>query len=262
MIMIVLLNDSATAIYKEGIIANPINLEIKKPIIDVNKTCPMPVIKETFPTSTSLAGGNQALKFPEVNDKLAKLKKIARYANSLGVPGEILIPHFTLSRGLDYYTGAIFETVVTKPKIGSVTGGGRYDNLINRLGGPAWPAVGTTIGLDRICDVIVENNLWPEIQAGNTKVLVAVSNSHKTEPLLITNLLRKRDINTEIYLNTAPLSNQLKYADKKGIPYALIIDEEERETGQIAIKDLNKRTQSSVNLDVFKKDPKKYLPGT
>ena len=100
----------------------------------------------------------------KLDDNLSKIIDIAK---SLGVTNIKFDP--TLVRGLDYYTGAIFETVVTEPKIGSITGGGRYDNLIKSLGGPDLPAVGTTLGLDRICDVITELNLWPDLAKTSTK---------------------------------------------------------------------------------------------
>ncbi|PJE69045.1 histidine--tRNA ligase, partial [Candidatus Shapirobacteria bacterium CG10_big_fil_rev_8_21_14_0_10_38_14] len=102
------------------------------------------------------------------------LKQLFNYLNNFGIDEKFYRFDPTLVRGLDYYTGPVFETYVEKPKIGSITGGGRFDNLIANLGGPNTPATGTTIGLDRICDVIKEQNLWPEISPNLNKVLVTV----------------------------------------------------------------------------------------
>jgi histidyl-tRNA synthetase len=156
----------------------------------------------------------------------------------------------TLSRGLDYYTGPIFETVVEEPKIGSITGGGRYDKLLKNLEGIDFPAVGTTIGLDRVCDVIEELNLWPEIQKTNSKVLVTLFSKELVEKSLeIARILREKNINTEIFQSVENLDKQLKYADKKGIPYAAIIGPDEVEKDIITLKDLNKKIQEKLSLD-------------
>ena len=121
-----------------------------------------------------------------------------------------------LARGLDYYTGPIFETVVEKPKIGSITGGGRYDKLLSKLGGPDLPAVGTTIGLDRAADVIEELKLWPNLAKTSTEVLVTIFNKDLIgmSQVVVANL-RENQIKGELFPdeNTA-LDKELKYADK------------------------------------------------
>ncbi|MBU0998619.1 histidine--tRNA ligase [Patescibacteria group bacterium] len=156
----------------------------------------------------------------------------------------------TLSRGLDYYTGPIFETVVEEPKIGSITGGGRYDKLLKDLGGVNYPAVGTSIGLDRVCDVIEELNLWPEILKTNSKVLVTIFSEKLIEKSLETaQKIREKNINTEIFQSIESLDKQLKYADKKGIPFAIIIGPEEMKENVLTLKDLNKKTQKKLSLE-------------
>ena len=125
------------------------------------------------------------------------LKEVLSILAKLEMENVVFTP--TLSRGLDYYTGPIFETVVKEPKIGSITGGGRYDNLLKDLGGPDLPATGTSFGLDRICDVIEENNLW-ENKLTNTKVLVSVfSNELLEESLITAKKLRDKGLNCEVY---------------------------------------------------------------
>ena len=157
----------------------------------------------------------------------------------------------TLARGLDYYTGPIFETVVTKPKIGSLTGGGRYDQLLNLLGGTDLPAVGTTIGLDRVVDVILDQNLWKDNILTPTQVLVSVFDaSLKKYSLEIVNELRDQGLKAEIYLNYQDkLSDQLKYADKKGIQYVIIAGPDEYKNKKVTVKNLKTGEQqiSTIN---------------
>ena len=177
------------------------------------------------------------------------LSEVISFAKKLNV-SESLEFTPTLSRGLDYYTGPIFETVVEEPKIGSITGGGRYDKLLKNLGGIDLLAVGTTIGLDRVCDVIEELNLWPNIQKTNSKVLVTIFSEELVEKSLeVTQSLREKNINTEIFQSVESLDKQLKYADKKGIPYVAIIGPEEVEKNIITLKDLNKKTQEKNSLE-------------
>lgn len=177
------------------------------------------------------------------------LNKVISNAEKMGVKDSLEFSP-TLSRGLDYYTGPIFETVVEEPKIGSITGGGRYDKLLKDLGGVDFPAVGTSIGLDRVCDVIEELNLWPNISKTNSRILVTIfSEELREKSLEIAQILREKSINTEIFQNVESLDKQLKYADKKGIPYVAIIGPEEVEKNIVTLKDLDKKIQEKISLE-------------
>ncbi|MFC1625205.1 histidine--tRNA ligase [Patescibacteria group bacterium] len=177
------------------------------------------------------------------------LKKVISFAKKMGVKKNLEFTS-TLSRGLDYYTGPIFETIVENPKIGSITGGGRYDNLLNNLGGIDLPAVGTTIGLDRVCDCIEELNLWPNLAKTNTKVLVTVFSKELLDNSIeLTTQFRNEGINSEIYQKEEPLDKQFKFADRKGIPFVVIIGPEEVKENLITIKDLNKKSQKKLSFE-------------
>jgi histidyl-tRNA synthetase len=156
------------------------------------------------------------------------LKRVFDAALKMGVSEENLKIKTSIVRGLDYYTSTIYEAVIPDGKVGSVAGGGRYDNLIKSLGGPDLPAVGTTIGLDRLCDVIEDRNLFPDLQKSSAKVLIVTESPNLTDKCLeIGSLLRSNNIKTEMYLDlTTKLEKQLKYADKKNIPYVMIIENE------------------------------------
>lgn len=175
------------------------------------------------------------------------LAETIRIAKQFGVDKNIEFNPF-MSRGLDYYTGPIFETVVDKPKIGSITGGGRYNRLLKTLGGPDLPATGTSIGLDRIVDVIEENKLLKDVAKTSTKVLVTMFSAEELEPSIkMASFLRKSGLNTEIYPDEkASLKKQLKYADKKGIPWAVIIGPKEVASGTVVLKNLKSQKQEKV----------------
>lgn len=154
-----------------------------------------------------------------------------------------------MARGLDYYTGPIFETTILGSSIGSLTGGGRYDNLISLLGGPAITGTGTTIGIDRICEVIKEKNLLPKISRTTAGVLLTVFPGYLGQTIKLTEKLRKNNVNCELYPDPeTKLDKQLKYADKKGVPYVLILGPEEIKEKKYTLKDMKTGTQKKVNL--------------
>lgn len=175
------------------------------------------------------------------------LKEVLSILTKLKIENVVFTP--TLSRGLDYYTGPIFETVVKEPKIGSITGGGRYDNLLKDLGGPDLPATGTSFGLDRICDVIEENDLW-DVKKTNTKVLVSVfSNELLEESLITAKELRDKGINCEVYPDEdTQLKKQFKYANQKEIPWVIVLGPEEKEKEIITLKNMASGEQKQLAL--------------
>ena len=150
-------------------------------------------------------------------------------------------------RGLDYYTGAIFETYVNKPKIGSITGGGRYDNLVSQLGGPDITGTGTTIGLERIIETIKENNLWENLPAKKTVLVTIFSPELKSNSISLAQKLRDNNVDAELYLNAnARLEKQFKYADRKNISWVAVIGPDEAKSGLVVLKNLASRSQKKV----------------
>lgn len=178
------------------------------------------------------------------------LKQLFKYLKWLGIEEKYYQFEPTLVRGLDYYTGPIFEAVVEKPKIGSLVGGGRYDNLIADLGGPDIPATGVSFGLDRICDVIKEQNLWSNLSPTATKVLITIfSVEYLENSIEIANKLRAESIPTELYLDPeTKLDKQLKYADKKKIPFVIIIGPDEIKNKMVTIKEMKTGKQEALPL--------------
>lgn len=157
----------------------------------------------------------------------------------------------TLARGLDYYTGAIFEVKALEGDMpGSICGGGRYDDLTGIFGLKDMSGVGISFGADRIYDVLMETGKFPEGVATGTQVLFA--NFGEREALHALSLLRQvrqAGIAAELYPDTAKMAKQFKYADAKGIPYVAILGESEMKQGIITIKDMKSGEQRAVKAD-------------
>lgn len=161
----------------------------------------------------------------------------------------------TLARGLSYYTGAIFEVKVQNTAIGSISGGGRYDDLTGSFGLKDVAGVGFSFGLDRIYDVLEEFELFPAQDGASTQILIANFEAD-AEKYALKTLKRLRDagINAEIYPQTLKLEKQLKYANAKKIPFMLMIGLDEVQSNILTFKDMNARTQEKLSIeDIIKK---------
>ncbi len=179
---------------------------------------------------------------------IAELTELIGYLTMLGVPEECYRVNAAMVRGLEYYTGPIYETVVEEPKIGSITGGGRYDELIGSFSKQSYPATGTSFGIERIIDVMEEFAMFPpSIGKTVTDVLVSVFDDElMPESLKLATLLRQNGVRTEVYFRAARISAQIKYADNRGIPYVAILGSDEVESGAVAIRNLATREQQTV----------------
>lgn len=183
------------------------------------------------------------------------LQKIFRQLEQLGISNFSFSP--TLARGLDYYTGMIFEIEIEGYSAGSVCGGGRYDNLIGMFSGKDTPAVGFAFGFDRLMEAMEELNLFPD-DLTTTKVLVTIfSPEQKEKSIKLSSFLRENNINTELYLDeNTSLDKQLKYANKKDIPYVAIIGPDEDKNNTVTLKNLKTGEQKIISqneiLDVIK----------
>lgn len=155
-----------------------------------------------------------------------------------------------LARGLDYYTSSIFELKVANYTAGSLAGGGRYDKLIGQFSGKDTPAIGIAFGFDRMLEALNETNLLPR-STTSTQVLVSVFSSEQLgEALSLTSSLRSAGINTEVTLNpNDKLDKQLKYADRKGIPYVTIQGPDEAGRGVIKLKNMQTKEQVELSVD-------------
>lgn len=179
-----------------------------------------------------------------------QLSKIADICYDLGVPRSALKFNPKLARGLDYYTGLIFEGIIPEYSVGSVGGGGRYDQLIETLSGVAIPAVGFGIGFDRTVEATLQLGLIPEDVLQGSQVLVAVfSEELLAESLQLSNQFRQKNIKTEVYPEVDKLGKQFKLADQKKIRFVAVIGEDEARDNLITIKDLKTGDQKTLAFE-------------
>lgn len=181
-----------------------------------------------------------------------QLSTILALTVNLGVPKDALIFTPSLARGLDYYTGMIFEINIPGYDGGSCGGGGRYDNLIGQLCGKETPAVGVGIGFDRVVEAATALGIVSTM--ATTKALMTTfdtspENSANTYALTVVSQLRAATIATELYPAADELAKQFKYADKKGIPFVIIAGETEAEQNKVVLKNLSTGTQVLLSVD-------------
>ena len=156
----------------------------------------------------------------------------------------------SLARGLNYYTGAIFEVKANDFQIGSISGGGRYDDLTGIFGMPGMSGVGISFGADRIYDVMLGLDLFPEELACSTKVLfVNLGIAEEEASMRIISKLRDKGVAAEIYPEAAKMKKQMEYANRRGIPYVVIIGSEELAEGIATIKDMRTGEQQKRSFD-------------
>jgi len=191
------------------------------------------------------------------NEGIDELKRLSAFFQSsvnlpTGQAGCQLSSDFTLARGLNYYTGIIFEVKAKNVQIGSIGGGGRYDDLTGLFGVPNVPGVGISFGVDRIYDVMEELNLFPADLSIGTRVLffnLGEKESAVAYPLI--QMLRQKNIATELYHEVSKMDKQFKYAERKKIPYVVIIGEKELQQGTCNVKELATGKQSTLSRDVL-----------
>ncbi len=167
-----------------------------------------------------------------------RIKKVLELVKKSDLNSKVIFDP-TLARGLDYYTGIIMEAEDNDYKAGSLGGGGRYNNLISLFTGNSFTASGFSFGFDRLIDAMNDLNLFPD-SFNDTQVLVSFNDN----ALEIANVLRIKNINTEVFLEEKNLEKQLKYADKKKIPYVIIFDNK-----KLILKNMQTRTQDVLSIE-------------
>ncbi|ACU08122.1 Histidyl-tRNA synthetase [Flavobacteriaceae bacterium 3519-10] len=181
-----------------------------------------------------------------------ELEVVLTKCMDLGISSASLKFDITLARGLDYYTGAIFEVKANGVAMGSIGGGGRYDNLTEVFGVKNIPGIGISFGLDRIYLVMEELALFPQNAANAVKYLFAnYGESEALEATKIIAKLRANGISAELYPESSKLKKQFTYAEKKGIPNLVFFGEQEIADRNITVKNLQSGEQETINLDTF-----------
>ncbi|MFC1562881.1 histidine--tRNA ligase [candidate division KSB1 bacterium] len=183
-------------------------------------------------------------------DGLDEVKTLFEYLEMTDIDKSNYKFDLYLARGLEYYTGIIYESVVSRlPHMGSLTGGGRYDKLIGTFAGKDIPATGTTIGLDRIFAAMKQLNILPEKKTRTQVLICNFGNEFIKNSIEAASVLRKEGFNTEVYYKDDKINKQFSYANKNGIPVVVIEGMDEIKEGKISIKNMIDRTQISVSKE-------------
>ena len=177
-----------------------------------------------------------------------ELKAVAGYLAQFGVPEENFAVDLTIARGLDYYTGTVYETtLLDHPEIGSVCSGGRYDNLAAYYTDRQLPGVGISIGLTRLFYVLGEQGLLnPALPTAPADALVLPMTADPGPAIAVATRLREAGIRTQVYMEQKKFKQKMSYADKLGIPYAVLLGEDEIAAGKCSVKDLTTGVQVTV----------------
>ncbi|MBI1185392.1 histidine--tRNA ligase [bacterium] len=190
-----------------------------------------------------LAGNEMAVK------GIAELREVLGYVNACTLQNTRVEVDFSLARGLNYYTGTIYEVQLDGVNMGSVASGGRYDNLTESFGVKDVPGVGLSFGAERLYDVMEQLDLFPATLGNNCQVLVLnLDEKHNAAYLNLSNQLRNSGIATELYVQKAKLGKQMKFAEKREIPYVLIAGETEFAAQQYQLKNLETGEQNGYSL--------------
>lgn len=209
-----------------------------------------PILKLTGSNTEKLEQLKAVLSTSEIGLKgITELETIFSLCKAVNIETKIELD-LTLARGLNYYTGAIFEVKALDVQIGSITGGGRYDNLTGVFGMEGVSGVGISFGADRIYDVLNQLNLYPETSTELTKILfVSFGEKELMYSLPWLSALRKNGINAEVYPEPAKMKKQMSYADNKGIPFVAIVGENEMNEQKVMLKNMKSGVQKLVDID-------------
>ncbi|MDO5309036.1 MAG: histidine--tRNA ligase [Planctomycetia bacterium] len=181
---------------------------------------------------------------------VSELRQILDATKTAGIPAERFAIDVSIARGLDYYTGTIFETFLTEfPQLGSVCSGGRYDNLAELFTKQKMPGVGASLGLDRLFAGLEELGMLEKTATPVSVFIPLFDEALTTQYVVLARQLRERGVGVELYPEPKKLGAQLKYADKKGFRFAIVLGSEEAEQGKVNLKDLQKGDQTDVALD-------------
>ena len=181
---------------------------------------------------------------------LNELKQVVKYVRLFGVPDSNFKVDLTIARGLDYYTGTVYETFLDDYReLGSVCSGGRYDNLAEFYTDKKMPGVGVSIGLTRLFSKLSELNILNEKDESISKVLVVSMTDDISRALEVATKIRDEGINTDVYLENKKIKAKFKYADKLKIPYVAVIGEEEEKNGTVSLKNMESGEQEEMSVE-------------
>lgn len=214
-------------------------IEKLQPIINLKG-----ILKEKFPKLMEI------LKESEIGMQgIEETMTVLRHLKDLNLNNKWRLD-LTLARGLNYYTGAIIEVKAKNSSIGSICGGGRYDDLTGIFGLPDVSGVGISFGADRIYDVMIEKNLFPNESISTTQLMfVNFGKDEEKYCLPLLSKIRKAGINSEIYPDQAKMKKQMTYANNKNIPFVVLVGANEMQSGKLTLKNMQSGEQDKLTID-------------
>ena len=181
---------------------------------------------------------------------LSELSEVVKNIRLFGVPEENFNVDLTIARGLDYYTGTVYETFLNNYReLGSICSGGRYDNLAEFYTDKKMPGVGVSIGLTRLYSKLKELDIIGNNQKSISKVLVISMLDNNDRALEVGAILRKNNINTDVYLENKKIKAKFKYANRLNVPYVAVIGEEEEKNGTVSLKNMETGDQEEISVE-------------
>lgn len=247
------------------------NVEILRSIDKIDKIGKDSVIKELEELGINEESINLIIKFISINTSventikelenlnienelfnvgLSELIELVKYMKIFGIPEENFKIDLTIARGLDYYTGTVYETFLDEYRfLGSVCSGGRYDNLAEYYTDKKLPGVGISIGLSRLFFQLTYNNIIKANKKSTAEVLVVSMIDDLSIPVQIATKLRANEINTQIYLESAKIKKQFKYANSLDLPYVIVLGEDEIKNNTVTLKDMKKGDQCEISIE-------------
>lgn len=204
-------------------------------------------IVEKLLTTLSVEGDNKAKLAALSEYETGDIAQLLEQCSALGMSEEALTFTPTLARGLDYYTGIVFETVLEEaPELGSVASGGRYEDLCSTFSKESFPGVGYSFGFARLMAAMKDRKMLDEVPLATDLLVVCFSEEMKLENSRLACVLRSVGFNTEMYMEPAKLAKQFKYADRKDIPYVLIQGDDELDKESVQIKNMLTGDQATI----------------
>lgn len=203
---------------------------------------------------------NMSVSNEKFTDGVNELESVIGYLRQFGVEEDCFEIDLKIARGLDYYTGTVYETVLRDyPGLGSVCSGGRYDNLTEYYTNRKLPGIGISIGLTRLFSQLISENIISAQSSSVVKVLVLPMDVDMGYTLKIADMLRKNNIPTDVYYSKKAMKQKMKYVDKLGVPFAVVIGEDEVNNNEATLKNMTSGAQITVKLDDLISEYKKQI---
>jgi histidyl-tRNA synthetase len=238
--------DKLDKIGEEGVVKELRQKEISESAIEKLK----PILTISGSNENLLEAVNSIVSSSEIGAKgIEELKEVLEMVKSLGLDKAKLEFDPSLARGLNYYTGAIFEVKANNVNIGSICGGGRYDDLTSIFGMKDLSGVGVSFGADRIYDVLQELDLFPkELLSSTQLIFINFGELEAKQSMKWLKELRENDIPAEIYPDKAKMKKQMTYANNKNIPFVALVGENELKSNSITVKNMETGDQSNYTI--------------